>query len=522
MDFFGPGRSLDRSQGDDAREHNILAVYSLAKSLRSTLGPNGMDKLISNGFGDIIVTNDGYTLLSEMRITHPAARLAVEAAVAQQESVGDGTTSVVVLAGELLKNAKQLLDDHIHPTIVVRGYRRAEKLAREILPSLSRDVKELDEGVLQAIARTAMTGKGPESSRWKLASLAVEATLRVRQPGQETFDPDAIKLERVVQNSTDESELVDGVLFAGERAHPQMLDRVVDAKVAVIAGPIEIKNPEITAQIQIQEPRQMQAFIEQEAETLNEMVRAVESAGCNVLFCQQNIEDPADYFFSRLGILAVRRVPESELVRIAKATGARIVASPLELQASDLGRAGIVREVRQGKDAMLRVENCPNPAAVTIVAKAGTQHAAEEARRALEDAIGDLASVISSRKVLPGAGAVEMQLCMRLREEAKRGLSGKERLVVEAFADALLVIPRTLIESAGIDTSEHLAYFEDAQAKGGSSIGFDLLTTSFRDCWEAGILEPFNLKQQAIASATEVAAMVLRIDEVHLGTESTK
>lgn len=525
MEYFASsGAPTERNAGRIARENNILAVYSLAQSLRSTLGPMGMDKLISNGVGDIIVTNDGYALLSEMRITHPAARLAVEAAVAQQQSVGDGTTTVVVLAGEFLKQAQKLLDENVHPAVIGRGYRHAEKLARAMLEDIARDVESLGSDALRSVAVTAMTGKGPEASRWKLAELAVQALDAVRsgRDGAEAFDAADIKLDRVVETSTEESELVHGVLIAGERAHPQMRKETRDARVGVIDRPIEIKNPEITTQIQIHDPAQMQAFVEQEATTLNEMVGAIEAAGCNVLFCQQNIEEPADYFLGRRGIFAVRRVPASDLVRIAKATGARIVSSPFQITAEDLGRAGLVRETKKGKDTYIQVEQCDNPGSVTLLVKAGTQHAAEEARRAMEDAIGDLVSVVTSRKVLPGAGAVEMEIARRLKAEAKRTLSGKGRLVVEAFAEALKIIPRTLVESGGVDTTEYLAQFEERQEKGGPGIGFDLLTGEFTNCWNAGIIEPLELKLQAIGSATEVAAMILRIDEIHIGESPEK
>lgn len=522
MEYFASsGVATERNAGRAAREGNIMAVYSLAQSLRSTLGPMGMDKLISNGFGDIVVTNDGYTLLSEMRITHPAARLAVEAAVAQQQSVGDGTTTVVVLAGELLKQAQRLLDENVHPAVIGRGYRHAEKLVRAMLESIAKNVEELGEDGLRAVATTAMTGKGPESSRWKLADLAVQALHIVRSDAG-GFDAADIKLDRVVETSTEESELVQGVLVAAERAHPQMQREVTRAKIALIDRPIEIKNPEISTQIQIHDPAQMQAFVEQEATTLNEMVRAIQSVGCNVVFCQQNIEEPADYFLSRLGIFAVRRVPASDLVRIAKATGARIVSSPFQLSPEDLGDAGLVRETRKGKDTYIQVERCNNPGSVTLLVKAGTQHAAEEARRALEDAIGDLVSVVTRRKVVPGAGAVEMEVARRLKAEAKKTLSGKERLVVEAFAEALKIVPRTLIESGGVDTTEYLAQFEERQEKEGPGIGFDLLSGEFRDCWKAGIIEPLELKVQAIGSATEVAAMILRIDEIHIGESPEK
>lgn len=520
--YQSASEEMERKSGKDARRSNIMVIYALAQVVRSTLGPRGMDKLILDGVGNIVVTNDGYTLLTEMRVSHPAAKLAIEAAVTQQEKVGDGTTSVMVLAGELLRKADELIDMDIHPAIVARAFRAAEAMAQEILVEVSRPVSPQDTDVIRQIAMTAMTGKGAEAAKEHLADLTLDAVSRLRRrDDQKAYDPEDVKIERVVGGVTGESELVDGVLLTRERAHPRMPTQVRNARVAVIDRPIEIKDPEIMAQIQIKDPAQMQAFVDQEAETLRQMVARIAATGCNVLLCQENIEEPADYFLSKSGILAVRRVPQSDLVRVAKATGAKIVSSPYMLEPDDLGTAGLVREESRGKSKFIFVEECPEPQAVTILVKAGTQHATEEAMRALEDAMGDVSSVVMNGRSVGGAGCVEVQLNRRLRERARTELTGKERLVVEAYADSLLVIPRTLVESSGSDTIEVLAEMDQAHERAPVEwLGFDANSCRLVDCWDAGIIEPLELKKQALISATEVAVIILRIDDILIGQTS--
>lgn len=514
---------VDRTTGRDAQRTNIMVICSLADNVRTTLGPKGMDKMIVDGLGDIVVTNDGFTLLTEMRISHPAAKLAIEAVVAQQERVGDGTTTVMVLAGELLRKALELLEMDIHPAVVSRGYRIAEKMAQDILEQLSENVPLeqtlAQRHVLEAVAHTAMTGKGAESSKGKLTDLAIEAMSHVvrQENGRTVFDRESIKIERMVASSTADSELIKGVVLMRERAHPHMPVLVEKARVALLDQPIEIKNPEITAQIHIDDPAQMQAFIDQEHQTLANMVARIAASGCNVLLCQQNIEEPAEHFLSKAGIFAVRRVPQSDLVRVAKATGAHIVSSAAMLDPSDLGSAGRVRQEIAGNSSSIFIEECENPKAVTLLIKGGTQHAAEEVRRAVDDAMGDIASVLITGKVVSGAGSVEIQLSRLLRERAHKTLTGKDRLVVSAFAEALLVIPRTLIESSGLDPIDTLAEIEVRQGNGGHCIGFNVLSGELVDCMQAGIIEPLEIKTQAIGSATEVAVMILRIDDIFIG-----
>jgi archaeal chaperonin len=510
---------MDRTSGKGAHRTNIAAVYELAESIRSTLGPRGMDKMIVDGLGDITVTNDGYTLLSAMRVQHPAAKLAIEAAVAQQTKVGDGTTTVIVLAGELLRKAQELLDQNIHPAVIARGFRLSEKYAQEMLRELGQAVGHDQEDIIIAVAQTAMTGKGAESAREFLARIALQAVRNVLTVTNKVavVDSSALRLERMVASSVDETELVNGVVLTREKAHPQMPGSVRNAKIALIDRPIEIKDPEITTQIHINDPAQMQAFVDQEQQTLQALVEHIRSSGCNVLFCQQNIEEPADFFLSKGGVLAFRRVPQSDLVRISKATGAKIVSSPALLEESDLGRAGEVREVVRDQSSMVYIEKCEHPKAVTILVKGGTEHAAEEATRALDDAIGDIVSVLTQYQVVGGGGAIEVQLARRLRERARATLGGKERLILEAFADALLIIPRTLIESSGRDPIDVIAEIERRQEAGSHWAGFNAVKGEVADSWNEGIVEPLQIKTQAVGSATDVAALILRIDDIFIG-----
>lgn len=509
--------SAGRTRGKDAHRTNIAVVCSLADDIRSTMGPKGMDKMIVDGLGDIIVTNDGYTLLTNMRIKHPSAKLAIEAAVTQQEKVGDGTTSVVVLAGELLRRAQHLLEMNIHPSLIAQGYRLAEGLAQTILSQIGEPASIETPKLLLSAAQTAMTGKSAESAKEHLSILALKGIEQTTDAESGAIDLRSLKLERMIGGSLDQSELLNGVLISRERAHPHMPREVRQAKIAIIEQALEIRNPEITAQIQISDPAQMQAFIEQEQRTLAEITAKLVSTGCTAVFCQQNIEEPADYFLSKAGVLAVRRVPQSDLVRIAQATGARIVTNAMSVEPEDLGFAGRIREDSQSGHAMIFVEECKDPKAVTLVIRGATEHAAEEARRAMEDAIGDIASILRDGKVVAGAGAVEIRLKRGLDAIARRDLKGKERLIVETFAQALLVIPRTLIESTGQDPIEVISSIEDEHEKGREWSGFDAVQGDVVDCWQREILEPSKIKAQALVSATEVAVTILRIDDMFIG-----
>jgi len=512
-----------RTTGRSAQRTNIMAAKLVAETVRTTLGPKGMDKMIVDSLGDVTVTNDGVTILDEMQIEHPSAKMIVEVAKTQEDEVGDGTTTAVVLAGELLKNAENLLDHEVHPTIIARGYRLAEKKAQEILNSIAEDISIRNKDILKKIAMTAMTGKGAESSKEKLSDLAVDAVKAVieEENGNIIIDKESIKIEKKVGASVEESELVRGIVLDKERVHPGMPRYVKDAKIALIDSAIEIKNTEIDAKIQITDPSQMQAFIDQEEKMLKEKVEKIASTGANVVICQKGIDDIAQHFLAKKGIYAVRRAKQSDMEALARATGGKIVTNLDDLSSSDLGRAGIVEEVKVGDEEMTYVKECKNPKAVTILVRGGTEHVVDEVKRAMEDAIGDVTAALKNGKVVGGAGAPEIELAKQLRKYAD-SLSGREQLAVQAFADSMEIIPRTLAENAGMDPIDILTELKSAHDKGQKWAGVDVFKGKVVDSWKQGVIEPLKIKTQAVSSAAEVAVMILRIDDVIAGSTSEK
>ena len=505
-----------RTTGKDAQRNNIAAAKLVAQTVRTTLGPKGMDKMLVDSAGDVIVTNDGVTILKEMQIEHPAAKMIVEVAKTQEDNVGDGTTTAVVLAGELLKKAEDLLDQEIHPTVLARGYRLAELKAQQILQDLAEDVTLENDDILKNIAITAMTGKGAEANKEKLAELAVKAIKEVAE--QNKVDLDDIKVERRVGESSDNSELINGIVLDKERVHPGMPIKVVEAKVALLDCALEIKNTEIDAKIQITDPNQLNAFLEQEERTLKNMVDKIKESGATVLFCQKGIDDLAQHFLSKAGIFAVRRVKKSDLEKLSRATNGKIVSNWKEFSSVDLGFAGIVREEKVNDEEMIFVEQCRNPKAVTLLVKGVTEHVAEEIKRAMTDAIGDLAAAVRDGKVVGGAGSVEMSLTKALKDYA-RSLSGREQLAVQAFAEAMEIIPRTLAENAGLDPIDVLTKLRSTMGKWS---GINVFSGEIMDAWQVGVIEPLKIKTQALSSAAEVAEMILRIDDVILGGSSNQ
>jgi len=507
-----------RTSGRDAQRNNIAAAKAVAQAVRTTLGPKGMDKMIVDSAGDVIVTNDGVTILKEMQIEHPAAKMVVEVAKTQEDQVGDGTTTAVILAGELLKRAEDLLDQEIHPTVLAKGYRLAETEAQRLLNTLAENVSLDNEQILKDIAITAMTGKGAESNKELLAELIVKAVKTVAENvnGQTKVNLDDIKVEKRVGGSADNSELIEGIVLDKERVHPAMPEKIENARVALLDSAIEIKNTEIDAKIQITDPSQLNAFLEQEERTLRGMVDKIIASGAKVLICQKGIDDLAQHFLAKAGVLAVRRVKKSDMEKLARATGAKVVSNWKELTAEDLGFAGIVREDKVGDEEMIFVEKCQNPKAMTLLVRGGTEHVAEEIKRAVTDAIGDLAAALKNGKVVAGAGAIEMELAKYLRQYAST-LGGREQLAVQAFADTMEIIPRTLAENAGLDPIDILTQLRAAHDQGHRWAGVNVFTGQNIDAWKMGIIEPLKIKTQAISSAAEVAEMILRIDDVILG-----
>lgn len=498
----------NRSVGRDAQRNNILAGKVLAETVRTTLGPKGMDKMLVDGLGDIVVTNDGVTILKEMDIEHPAAKMLVEVAKTQEDEVGDGTTTAVIIAGELLKKSESLLDQDIHPTIIAMGYRQAAEKAQEILDDIAID--SVDEETLIKVAMTAMTGKGTEAAREPLAKLIVDAVQKVAEDG--AVDTDNIKIEKKDGAVVEDSTLVEGVIVDKERVHPGMPSEVKDAKIALVNSPLEVKETEVDAEIRITDPAQMQAFIEQEEKMVKDMVDKVAESGANVLFAQKGIGDLAQHYLSKAGILAVRRVKKSDIEKLARATGANVVTNLEDLTADDLGEAGIVEERKVSGEEMIFVEECSVAKSVTLFVRGSTKHIVDEIVRAIEDAIGVVAATVEDDKVVAGGGAPEIAMAKKLKDYAD-SISGREQLAVNAFAEALEIVPKTLAENAGLDSIDSLVDLRAAH-ENSAVMGLDVFTGKVADMKEAGVIEPKRVKKQAIQSASEAAEMILRIDDV--------
>ncbi len=513
--------STQRNTGRSAQRNNIMAAKLVAETVRTTLGPKGMDKMIVDSLGDVTITNDGVTILEEMQIEHPAAKMLVEIAKTQEDEVGDGTTTAVVLAGELLKKAEDLLDMEIHPTVIAKGYRIAAERANEILNRIAEPVSIKDIATLKKIAMTAMTGKGAESFKERLSDITVEAIRNVAEEvnGGIYIDIDDVKIEKKVGGCVEDTELVKGVVLDKEKVHSGMPRKILNAKIALIDSAVEIKSTEIDAKIQITAPDQLQAFLNMEEKMLKDMVAKVENSGANVVFCQKGIDDLAQHYLAKKGIYAARRIKKSDMEKLAKATGASIVTNLDDLSPKDLGKAGLVEEMKVGDEEMTVVRECKNPKSVSILVRGGTAHVIDEVKRAMDDAIGDVAAALSNGRVVAGAAAVEVELAKELRKFAD-SLSGREQLAVRAFADAVEIIPRTLAENAGLDPIDVLTELKSAHDKNRKWAGINVFSGKVMDAWQNGVIEPLKIKTQAISSASEVAIMILRIDDVIAGGSS--
>lgn len=501
-----------RTAGRDAQGSNIMAAKAVAGAVRTTLGPKGMDKMLVDTMGDVVITNDGVTILKEMDIEHPAAKMMVEIAKTQDQEVGDGTTTAVVLAGELLKQAEDLLDQDIHPTVIAAGYRAAADKSMEILKGLAVSVSTNDEDLLQKIATTAMTGKGSQSARDELAVMAVKAVKSVADEDG-SIDIDNITVEKKVGGGITDSMLVEGVVIDKERLHPNMPKKVIDARIALLNAAIEIEKTEVDAKIQITSPDQLQAFLDQEETMLKDMVDLVMAAGANVVFAQKGIDDLAQHFLAKAGIYTVRRVKKSDMEKLARATGGRIITSIHDLSENDLGKAGLVEERKVSDEKMTFVEECENPKSVSIILRGGTEHVVDELDRAMEDALRVVGVAVEDKMLVAGGGAPEVELALRLRAFAST-IGGREQLAIEAFADAMEIVPKTLAENAGLDQIDTLVALRSAHEKGMKMAGLDIDSDKPKDMLKLGVVEPLRVKTQAINSAAEAAAMILRIDDV--------
>jgi len=504
-----------RTRGRDAQGMNLMAARAVAEAVRTTLGPKGMDKMLVDSLGDVVITNDGVTILKEMDIEHPAAKMIVEIAKTQDDEVGDGTTTAVVLAGELLKRSENLLDQDVHPTVIAAGYRQAATKAREILDSLAYPVTLKDEDLLKQFAITAMAWKGAEASGTRLSDLVVKSIKAVVDENGKV-DVDDIKVEKKVGGTIGDSELIQGLVIDKERIHPNMPKTVKNAKIALLDTPMEIEKTEIDAKIEITSPDQLQSFLDQEEKMLKNMVDKVKATGANVVFCQKGVDDLVQHYLAKTGILAARRVKESDLKKLAKATGARVSTSIDELAKDDLGVAGLVEERKIGDENMIFVEQCKDPKAVSLILRGGTEHVVDELDRAVHDALRVVGVVVEDKKYVVGGGSTEVELALRLKEFAAT-VGGREQLAIEAFADSMEIIPRTLAENAGldpIDTLVDLRSKHEGKNKDGKVFGINVFTGEAVDMKKEGVVEPLRVKTQAINGASEAAVMILRIDDV--------
>jgi thermosome len=501
-----------RTRGRDAQGGNIAAAKAVASAVRTTLGPKGMDKMLVDTIGDVVITNDGVTILKEMDIEHPAAKMMVEVAKTQDDEVGDGTTTAVVVAGELLKRSEDLLEQDVHPTVIAHGYRMAADKAQEILKEIAVEVKPDDIAMLWKISNTAMTGKGAEAAKDKLNDLVVKAVTMVADEDG-TVDTDYVKVEKKVGGSIEDSEIIEGVVIDKERVHPAMPKHVKDAKILLLNAAVEYKKTEVDAEISITSPDQLQMFLDEEERMIKAIVDKVIASGANVLVCQKGIDDIAQHYLAKAGVLAVRRVKKSDMTKLGRATGAAVISSIDAIDAGELGYAGNVEEKKVSGEEMIFVTECRNPKAVTLMVRGGTEHVVDELDRALEDALRVVSVAVEDKKFVAGGGSPEIELSLRLREYAAT-VGGRAQLAIEAFANALEIIPRTLAENAGLDPIDMLVELRAAHEKGQKTAGLDVFEAKPADMLAAGVVEPLRVKTQAIASAAEAAVMILRIDDV--------
>ncbi len=506
----------ERNTGREAQKNNIAAASAIAEAVRSTLGPLGMDKMLVDSLGDVIITNDGATILEELDVEHPAAKLIIQVAKSQDKEVGDGTTSAVVIAGELLKRGDELLEKKVHGTTIVDGYKKAAAEAIRALDEIAFEINP-DKESLKAIALTSLNSKSVTTAKDKIANLAIEAILHIKEERNGKFiaDLDNVKILQKQGKSLEDSSLIKGIAVDKEILHPAMPKSITDAKIALVNQNIEVNKTEFDAEIKISDPSMVQSFLDNEQDMIKEMVDKIKASGANVVICQKGIDDMAQYFMAKEGISAIRRVKKSDMEKIAKATGGSVVTSLDDLTAGSLGEAGKVYKTKLGDDDYVFIEDCASPLAVTILLRGASKYVTDEAERAITDALSVVRNAVEDRKVVPGGGAVEIHLNQSIENLAKE-TTGKERLAIQAFADSLLIIPSTLAENAGLDPltieAELISAYNKHKTK--KTWGVNLTEGKVDDMKKLGVLEPIRVKLQAIKSASEAAEMILRIDDV--------
>jgi thermosome len=511
-----------RESGKDAMQNNIEAARAIATSIRSTLGPRGMDKMLVDSLGDIVITNDGVTILKEMDVEHPAAKMMVEVSKTQDSFVGDGTTTAVIVAGGLLSEAESLIKQNVHPTVIAEGFRMAAVQAKKTLGEMAKSVSIKDKDLLEKMASTALSSKSASGSKDRLSDISYEAVKNVAEKNENkyTVDFDNIQIVKKKGGDIDDTELIFGIIVDKEKVHPGMPDFVKNAKIALLNAALEIKKPEFDTNIRIDDPSMIQKFLSQEESILKDMVKKVKESGANVLITQKGIDDLAQHYLSKEGIYAVRRVKKSDVEKLAKATGASIVSSLEELSPSDLGEAALVEQKKIDDDYLTFITGCKNPKALSILIRGGTEHVVDEIERSLTDSIHVVAAAVEDGKYTTGGGSSAAEIAIRLREYASK-VGGRQQLAIERFANAMEEIPRALSENAGLDPIDVLIKIRSKHAEGQKYYGINVFTGEVEDMGKVGVIEPLRVGEQAIESATEASVMILRIDDV-IATKGSK
>jgi thermosome len=506
----------ERKQGKDAQKNNIAAAKAVAEAVRTTLGPKGMDKMLVDSLGDVTITNDGATILDTIDVEHPAAKMIVEVAKTQDDKVGDGTTTSVIISGELLNLAQELMEQAVHPTIIFRGYRKALLKSKEILKELAKKIELSDTETLLKVAETSMNSKLIYGVKNHFAEIAVNAVTQIKEQRGNSIivDLDQIQMIKKEGKSLLDTKIIDGIIVDKEIVHPMMPKSIKDAKIALISSALEVEKTEFDAEIKVQTPDQINKFLEEEANMLKNKVAKLKQAGVNIVFCQKGVDDKAQNYLAQEGIITVRRVKRSDMEKLGRATNAKIVNNLFEISSEDLGKAGKVEEKKIGDDNMIFVSECADPKAVSILIRAGIEHVVDEAERMLNDALSVVKATLEVPYILPGGGASEIELAKRLRAYAS-SIGGREQLAIEIYANALEIIPKTLVENAGYNPVDLIVELRSKhEIEQNDSYGINIDTGKPDDMIKLGILEPLLVLSQAIQSATEVASMILKIDDV--------
>jgi thermosome len=506
----------ERKRGKDAQKNNIAAAKAVTEAVRTSLGPKGMNKMLVDSLGDVTITSDGATILDTIDVEHPAAKMIIEIAKTQDKKIGDGTTTSVILAGELLTLAEDLMEQTVHPTVILRGYRKALVKCKELLKEIAIKIDPNDKNILIKIAETSMNSKFISGARNHFANIAVRAITQIKEKlgDRIVIDLDHVQIIKKAGKRLLDTNILDGIIVDKEIVHPMMPKSLRDAKIALINSALEIEKTEFDAEIKIKTPDMINKFLEEESHMLQRRVDKLNEIRANVVFCQKGIDDKAQNFLAKEGIIAIRRVKRSDMEKLARATNAKIVNDVSEITSSDLGIVGKIEEKKIGEDNMVFVSECADPKAITILIRGGIEHVVDEAERMIKDALSVVKATIENPYILPGGGASEIELAKRLKAFS-RNIGGRQQLAIEIYANALEIIPKTLAENAGYNPVDLLVELRSKhEAAGGSLYGVNIEKGKPDDMVKLGVIEPLSILTQALQSATEVTSMLLRIDDI--------